>query len=103
MSLYHLDSNRRANQEPLVVGDQRGIVVVWPDQHRARFSWLELRQACPCAECRQQREEQEPPPLDALLARSEVIVKRIPLARERVKAGADNVVLLSEEFLPGWE
>ncbi len=48
----------RQDQEPLVVGDQKGIVVVWPDGHSSRFSWSDLRQTCRCAECRRQREEE---------------------------------------------
>jgi DUF971 family protein len=37
----------------LVVWDQQGLVVVWPDQHRSRFSWEALRHLCLCAECRE--------------------------------------------------
>jgi DUF971 family protein len=48
----------RQDQEPLVVGDQKGIVVVWPDGHSSRFSWSDLRQSCRCAECRRRREEE---------------------------------------------
>jgi DUF971 family protein len=37
-----------------VVWDQQGLVVVWPDQHRSRFSWEALRHLCVCAACREQ-------------------------------------------------
>ena len=37
-----------------VVWDQQGLVVVWPDQHRSRFSWEALRHFYRCAECREQ-------------------------------------------------
>jgi DUF971 family protein len=52
---------RQEGREPagFVVWDQRGLVVVWPDHHRSRFSWEALRQVCLCAECRGQRAEQE--------------------------------------------
>ena len=41
-------------QEGIVVWDQKGLVVLWPDGHCGRFSWLALRQACPCIECQTQ-------------------------------------------------
>jgi DUF971 family protein len=43
-------------QEGIVVWDQQGVVVVWPDGHSTRLSWATIRQACQCAECREQRE-----------------------------------------------
>ena len=46
-------------QEGLVVWDQRGLVVVWSDEHRSRFSWEALRHNCLCAECREQHTERE--------------------------------------------
>ena len=39
-------------QEGIVVGDHKGIVVLWPDGHRSRFSWSLLRSVCPCVDCR---------------------------------------------------
>jgi len=36
---------REEEQEPIIVADRRGIVVVWPDRHAQRFSWSALRQA----------------------------------------------------------
>jgi len=51
--------NRKDQErEGLVVWNHKGVVVVWPDGHRSRFSWAVLRQACPCPECRKQRAEQ---------------------------------------------
>lgn len=38
-------------QEGIVVGDHKGIVVLWPDGHRSRFFWSLLRSVCPCADC----------------------------------------------------
>jgi DUF971 family protein len=45
-------------QDGFVVWDQQGLVVVWPDKHRSRFSWEALRHICLCAECREQPTEQ---------------------------------------------
>jgi len=45
----------RTDLEGLVVWDQKGVVVVWPDGHRSRLPWATLRAACPCWECRAQR------------------------------------------------
>lgn len=36
---------REEEQEPIIVADRKGIVVVWPDRHTQRFSWSVLRQA----------------------------------------------------------
>jgi len=43
----------------LVVWDQQGLVVVWPDQHRCRFSWQALRRICLCPECRERHAGQQ--------------------------------------------
>ncbi len=47
--------HRETDPEGLVVWDQKGVVVVWPDGHRSRLPWAVLRAACQCAECRAQR------------------------------------------------
>jgi DUF971 family protein len=54
----------RQENEPqgMVVWDQRGLVVVWPDQHCSRFSWEALRHICLCAECQGQRPAPETVP-----------------------------------------
>jgi DUF971 family protein len=41
--------------EGIVAWDQKGLVVLWPDGHRSRFSWAMLRQACRCPECQKQK------------------------------------------------
>ena len=46
-------------QDGFVVWDQQGLVVVWPDQHRNRFSWQALRSICLCAQCREQHAGQQ--------------------------------------------
>jgi DUF971 family protein len=47
-------SQRGKEQDGFVVWDQQGLVVVWPDEHRSRFSWEALRRVCLCPECREQ-------------------------------------------------
>jgi hypothetical protein len=49
MSQQHIQNNPREDlnadeQEPIVVIDRKGIVIVWPDQHVQRFPWSVLRQ-----------------------------------------------------------
>lgn len=41
--------------EPIIVGDQHGLVIVWEDQHTSRFLWSDLRLTCPCPQCYQRR------------------------------------------------
>jgi DUF971 family protein len=53
---------KEPEREGIVVWDQKGLVVLWPDGHCSRFPWDALRRACPCAECRAQREEQQTAP-----------------------------------------
>ena len=52
-----LDTKQETEREGIVVWDQKGLVVLWPDGHCSRFSWTALRQGCPCSECRQQQEK----------------------------------------------
>jgi DUF971 family protein len=49
-----LTPQKAKEPDGFVVWDQQGLVVVWPDQHRSRFSWEALRHLCVCAECREQ-------------------------------------------------
>ena len=61
-ALLHGDypqNGKESEHEGMVVWDQKGLVVLWPDGHCSRFPWAALRQACLCAECRKQREEKE--------------------------------------------
>jgi len=43
--------SREKEREGIVVWDQRGVVVVWPDGHSRRFSWETLQHISLCAEC----------------------------------------------------
>jgi DUF971 family protein len=45
-------------------GDDR-LVIVWSDSHQAEYTWRHLRDACPCAGCREER-LQPPDPLRVL-------------------------------------
>jgi hypothetical protein len=53
-----LHAKKDAEREGIVVWDQKGLVVLWPDGHCSRFPWAALRQACLCTECREHHEEQ---------------------------------------------
>ena len=55
----HPQNTQGAEREGIVVWDQKGLVVLWPDGHCSRFPWAALRQACPCTECCEHREGQE--------------------------------------------
>jgi DUF971 family protein len=50
---------RRQEHDGFVVWDQQGLVVVWPDKHRSRFSWEALRHSCRCVECQEPQAERE--------------------------------------------
>jgi DUF971 family protein len=41
-------------RDGVVVWDQRGLVVVWPDGYSGSFSWEMLRHISACTECQGQ-------------------------------------------------
>jgi DUF971 family protein len=45
-------------------GEDR-LVITWNDGHRSEYTWSHLREACPCAGCREER-LQPPDPLRVL-------------------------------------
>ena len=48
-------------------GEQRELVIQWSDQTQRRYGFKELRNACPCATCREKRRDTTPPsPLTVL-------------------------------------
>ncbi|MBI3757739.1 MAG: DUF971 domain-containing protein [Deltaproteobacteria bacterium] len=55
---HDLHIKKETEREGIMVWDQKGLVVLWPDGHCSRFSWAMLRQACFCAECRTHSEKQ---------------------------------------------
>jgi hypothetical protein len=54
-----VENGARMGQEGIIVWDQKGVVVVWPDGHCTRLAWTVLRKICQCLECREQREPPE--------------------------------------------
>jgi hypothetical protein len=50
-------SSKRA-REGLVVWDQQGLVVVWPDGQSRRFSWETLQHLSLCPTCHQHGAQQ---------------------------------------------
>lgn len=46
------------DREGIVVWDQRGVVVVWPDGHSSRFSWEILQHLSLCTDCYDQSAQQ---------------------------------------------
>lgn len=42
--------------EGIVVSDDKGLVVLWPDGHCSRFVWSLLRHMCPCQQCHQEQD-----------------------------------------------
>jgi DUF971 family protein len=50
-------------------GDDR-LLIDWSDGHRGVYSWMNLRQSCPCASC--QEERQKPPDPFRILKPSEL-------------------------------
>jgi DUF971 family protein len=50
---------QKVKEPGVIVWDQQGLVVVWPDQHPSCFTWEALRSFCLCAECREQHAGQQ--------------------------------------------
>jgi len=42
--------------------DQGMMRILWNDQHECRYSYAEIRKACPCATCRELRAQQQRAP-----------------------------------------
>jgi DUF971 family protein len=51
-----------ATAAPVTIDVQRdqGLILTWADGTSSRFGLVELRNHCPCAECRTQRERSSP-------------------------------------------
>ena len=49
------------------------IAISWSDGHRAVYTPRLLRDACPCATCRERRAEPAPPPLLPVLTPAETV------------------------------
>ncbi len=60
------------------LAEQR-LYVTWADGRRSEYALAELRRVCPCATCRQEREEREANPLHIL--RSDPTGVRVTSAR----------------------
>jgi DUF971 family protein len=56
----------------LELSPQGGLVMTWSDGQRREYTVRELRDACPCATCREKREAAEPPPLLPILSAAEL-------------------------------
>jgi len=46
----------------LKLTDQGRLLITWSDGQRREYAVRELRDACPCASCREKRAQPEPPP-----------------------------------------
>ena len=46
--------------------DQGMMRIVWDDGHASRYAYPDLRQACPCATCREERAQQQQNPFQLL-------------------------------------
>ena len=59
-------------------GEER-LLIEWSDGHRSVYSWANLRKNCPCAGCREER-EQPPDPFRVLKANELVPLKPVSIA-----------------------
>ena len=46
--------------------DQGAMRVLWGDGHESRYAYADLRRACPCATCREQRAQRQQNPFQIL-------------------------------------
>ncbi len=69
----------------LARADEKSIMIDWSDGQRRQYSFRELRDACPCATCREKRSEAAPatanllPVLSVAEARPLTIAKMEPV------------------------
>ena len=50
----------------LTLAGEAELLAAWNDGQRRQYTFAELREACPCASCREQRRAGPPPPLTQL-------------------------------------
>jgi DUF971 family protein len=65
------------------------LVIEWPDGLVGRLTWKQVRDACPCAGC---REEQNKPPDPFRLLKSNELVPLAPVSMPRVGRYAYKIV-----------
>ncbi len=46
--------------------DQGAMRILWNDGHECRYAYATLRQACPCATCREERAQQQQNPFQII-------------------------------------
>jgi DUF971 family protein len=55
----------------LKILDERRLLIAWDDAQRREYSFAELRDACPCATCREKRAAPKPATLLPVLSAAE--------------------------------
>ncbi|GIX48985.1 MAG: hypothetical protein KatS3mg131_3196 [Candidatus Tectimicrobiota bacterium] len=68
--------------------------VLWSDGHESRYAYAELRKACPCATCREQRAQQQQNPF-------QILTSVTPKEVEPVRLSAVGNYALSIEWSDG--
>ncbi|GBD35882.1 hypothetical protein HRbin36_00997 [bacterium HR36] len=60
---------------------ETGLVIEWSDGHRSEYAWRWLREHCPCASCREHRQElTAPTPTASQAGQASVAGTKISLA-----------------------
>lgn len=57
-----MESKKKRRPARIELNDEaRELVIEWKDGHKSRFPLAALRRNCPCANCREKRQEVAPP------------------------------------------
>lgn len=82
-----LDIRKRPMDVKVRVSTGEGVDVVWSDAHASHYDFAYLRQNCPCATCREERDEHS-----RFDAKTAVGSAALPMFKPRITARAASAV-----------
>jgi DUF971 family protein len=79
-----IDPRKKPTDIKIHVSTGEGVAITWSDGHQSRYDFPYLRDHCPCATCRDEREKHS--------AESPAAANPLPMFKPRVKANGASPV-----------